>query len=100
MQFCPLFPGHHPRRYKLELGADHVACYSLAEELAPVASGLTVIHDEYVTNQFARYAESKFFAFNFSSIHDARKTKWSPCDGDFFAANIVIDYFVVAEKWY
>src|SRR5260370_38780044 len=54
----------------------------LTREVAPQRAGLTFEHDERVTDQLAGHTKGEGLAVYLSGIHDARVTKWSPCDGN------------------
>ena len=82
----------------MELGADEFTGDGFAEDLAPVAFGLAVVHDEDVADKFAGNAEGIFLVVNLAGIHDARKAERSPSDGDGDATNGIVDDFVTAEE--
>lgn len=97
MELSPSFPSGEHGLHGPEFFSFHGAGYGCADQMAPEAVGLMIVHDQRVGMEFTRDAKGKLFSMNFTVIHDGRITERSPGDRDRHPTELVIDNLMAAQ---
>ena len=72
----------------------------LANELAPQAAGLMVVHYQGIHDQLTGHAKCQLPTSHLSAIYNGRKAEWSPGNRYGFPSHHVVDDFPAAEEGY